>query len=123
MADYVVNNAQLKCIFGDAPSALGVLPDKMVQAGGQPMANIMDFKPMVNIKPFGMCKSLANPQVAAATSAASGVLTPMPCIPNTVAPWVPGKPNVLVKNMPALTDDCKLMCLWAGMIEITNSGV
>jgi hypothetical protein len=46
----------------------------------------------------------------------------MPCIPATVAPWIPGKPNVLVNNFPALTDDCKCMCMWAGVIEITNPG-
>jgi len=122
MANYVVNNAQLKCSFGDAPGSFGVLPDKMIQAGGQPMANIMDFKPMVNIKPFGQCKSIANPTVAAATAANYGKLQPMPCIPNTVAPWMPGNMTVLVKGQPALMDDCKLMCMWAGMIEVSNAG-
>lgn len=106
-----------------APSTFMVLPDKMVLvAGSMPMANIMDMKPMVNILPFGMCKSMANPQVAAATAAAFGVLTPMPCIPNTVAPWAPGAPTVLLKNMPALLDNCKLTCLWGGMIDFITTG-
>ena len=60
----------------------------------------MDNKPFVNILPFGMCMSLANPMVAAATAAALGALTPMPCIPVTPAPWVPGSPTVLVGGMP-----------------------
>jgi hypothetical protein len=122
MGFFVVNGALLKCSFGMAPGSFSVLPDKMLNCGGVPMANIMDFKPMVNIAPFGMCQSLANPTVASATAAAYGVLTPMPCIPNTTAPWIPGKPTVLVKKMPALVDDCKCMCMWAGVIEVTMAG-
>jgi hypothetical protein len=122
MGFFVVNGALLKCSFGMAPGSFMVLPDKMINCGGVPMANIMDYKPMVNIVPFGMCQSLANPTVASATAAALGVLTPMPCIPNTVAPWIPGKPTVLVKNMPALVDDCKCMCMWAGIIEVVMAG-
>ena len=77
---------------------------------------------MVNILPFGMCNSIANRTVASATAAAMGVLTPMPCIPVTVAPWVPGSPTVLIGNMPALNNNSKLMCTWAGVIQITNPG-
>lgn len=114
--------AMLQCSFGVAPSSLIVLPDKMVTTSFVPAANIMDNKPMLNIPPFGMCQSLANPTVAAATSAALGVLTPMPCIPVTTAPWAPGSPTVLVKNMPALNESSKLMCTWAGVISINNPG-
>ena len=122
MSNYVVNGAMLKCSFGMAPGTMVVLPVNRVMAVNQPAANIMDNKPMVNIMPFGMCQSIANPQVAAATSAAMGALTPMPCIPNTVAPWVPGMPTVLIGNQPALVNDCKLNCMWAGIIEVVNPG-
>ena len=114
--------AMLKCSMGLAPSSLVVLPKNRVMTSFVPAANIMDHIPMVNIMPFGMCISLANPTTAAATAAALGVLTPTPCIPNTPAPWVPGAPTVLIANMPALDNTSKLMCLWAGVIEVTMPG-
>lgn len=122
MALQVCNGALLQCSMGVAPSSLVVLPDKMVNTSNQPAANIMDHKPMVNIMPFGMCQSPANPQVAAATAAAMGVLTPMPCIPNTPAPWIAGAPTVLLKNFPALNDSSTLVCIWAGTISIKMAG-
>ncbi len=122
MPQQVVNGAMMMCSFGMAPSSLVVLPKNKTLVGNMPAANIMDHVPMVNIMPFGMCQSLANPTVAAATAAALGVLTPMPCIPATSAPWVPGAPTVLIGNQPALDNTSKCMCNWAGIIEITMAG-
>jgi hypothetical protein len=122
MPKHVCMGAMLQCTFGVAPSSLVVLPVNRVMTSFVPAANIMDHKPMVNIMPFGMCTSPANPTVASATAAALGVLTPMPCIPNTVAPWAPGAANVLLANMPALDDTSKLTCLWGGMISVSMPG-
>lgn len=119
---HVCNGATLQCSFGLAPSALVVLPINRALTGNQPAANIMDHKPMMNILPFGSCTSLANPTVAAATSAAMGVLTPMPCIPATPAPWMPGAVTVLLANMPALNNTSKLSCIWGGVISVVNPG-
>ncbi len=113
--------AMTSCSFGVAPSTLMVLPQNRV-LGSMPIANIMDNKPFVNVMPFGMCNSLANPTVAAATAAALGVLTPMPCTPMTPAPWVPGAPTCLVGNMPALDQNAKLMCAYGGVIQIGVPG-
>jgi hypothetical protein len=113
--------ATLQCSFGVAPSSLVVLPQNRVLTA-VPDANIMDNKPMVNILPFGMCSSPSNPTVIAATAAALGVLTPMPCVPVTPAPWVPGSPTVLIANMPALNNTSKLMCVWGGVIQIVAPG-
>lgn len=110
------------CTMGMAPSSLVVLPINRVMTDEVPDANIMDFVPLENIMPFGMCMSPANPMVAAATAAAMGVLTPMPCIPATVAPWVPGCPTVLLGDMPALDNTSTLMCMWAGVISIVMPG-
>jgi len=121
MGMQVCTGAMMMCSFGVAPSSLVVLPANRTMTG-TPAANIMDNKPIVNIPPFGMCNSPANPMVAAATAAALGVLTPMPCIPVTAAPWAPGAPTVLIGNMPALNNSSKLMCNWGGVIQISVPG-
>lgn len=86
------------------------------------VATIMDYVPFVNIMPFGMCSSILNPTVAAATAAALGVLTPMPCTPVIPAPWAPGSPTLIVGSAPALNQTSKVMCAYAGVIQILNPG-
>lgn len=122
MGQLVVTGATIQCSFGLAPGVLNVLPVNRVMGAGPPAASIMDSKPMVNIAPFGMCTSMSNPQVAAATAAAMGVLTPMPCMPATTAPWIPGSPTVLLGSAPALTNASKCICMWGGQISILMAG-
>ena len=122
MPNQVSMGATMVCSFGAAPSSLVVLPKNRVLCEGPPAANIMDHVPLLNIMPFGVCSSLANPVVASATAAALGVLTPMPCIPATAAPWVPGAPTVLIANMPALDNISKCMCNWGGVISFVSPG-
>ena len=114
--------AMLSCSFGLAPSTFVVLPGRSVIAEVMLMGNISDRIPLANIEPFGDCISLANPEVLAATIAAAGVLTPMPCIPVTPAPWFSAALNVLVQGMPALDQTSTLMCLWAGVIIVDLPG-
>lgn len=121
MGIQVTTGAMMMCSFGVAPSSLVVLPANKIMAPA-PAANIMDNKPFVNVPPFGVCSSMANPAVAAATAAALGVLTPMPCTPMTTAPWAPGSPTVLIGNMPALDNNSKLMCAYGGVIQILVPG-
>lgn len=122
MGKMVVNGAKLECSFGAAKSPITVLVP-LVKGGGAPAANIMDNKPMANIMPFGVCKSMANPAVAAATSAAMGTLTPQPCTPMTAtAPWAPGHKKVKVRKMPALDDTCQLVCMFGGAIKVSDAG-
>ena len=121
MAMQVCMGAMIQCSFGAAPSSLVVLPANRTLTG-TPAANIMNSAPIVNVPPFGVCNSVANPTVAAATAAALGVLTPMPCVPLVPAPWAPGSPTVLIANMPALNNSSKLMCAWGGVIQIASPG-
>ena len=119
----VCAGATLQCTFGLAPGVLNVLPQNRTLVSGVPAANLLDHIPLVNIAPFGMCQSLANPMVAAATAAALGVLVPMPCIPVTATPWIPGgAPTMLLGPMPALDANSTLMCNWGGLIKILFPG-
>ncbi|MBN3853226.1 DUF4280 domain-containing protein [Paraburkholderia sp. Ac-20340] len=119
----VCSGAMLQCSFGAAPGVLNVLPVNRVMAGGMPAATIMDNAPILNIAPFAMCMSPSNPAVIAATAAALGVLTPMPCVPVPAGPWIPGgAPTVLIGSMPALDAMATLMCSWAGLIKIVQAG-
>jgi hypothetical protein len=100
---------------------LGPSLDQSRTMAPAPAANIMDIEPLVNILPFGMCMSMGDPMVAA-TAAALGVLTPMPCLPVTPAPLAPASPTVLVGNMPALSNCSTCMCAWGGVISILAPG-
>ena len=121
MGMQVTMAAVLECPFGAAPSVLMVLPENRVFAP-LPAATIMDHIPLLNILPFGMCSCPTNPMVLAATIAAFGVLTPMPCIPMTLAPWLPGSPTVLIGGMPALNNESICLCDWGGEITIEVPG-
>jgi hypothetical protein len=120
MPKLVANGAKLMCNQGAATSTLTVLPVIGADADDKPAATIMDHVPMVNVAPFGMCQTIANPQVAAATSAALGTLTPQPCIPVLPAPWSPGASVVTVQGLKALSDDSTCRCAWTGTIEVID---
>jgi hypothetical protein len=121
MPNQVCTTAVMTCTFGMAPSTFNATP-RPVLTSNQVAGVITDNVPMLNVPPFGMCTTLSNPSVAAATAAALGVLTPMPCVPVLPAPWVPGVPTVLIANIPALDDTCKLMCAWGGVIALSFAG-
>ncbi len=124
MGNLVCGGAMCQCSFGMTPSILMVTPENQVTAGPVQMAaaTIMDTVPMKNILPFGMCSSPANPIVAAATAAALGVLTPMPCIPVPAGVWSPGSPMVQIRGKAALTSDSCLTCAYGGVIKISQPG-
>ena len=118
-----VTTAMAQCSFGVAPASLVALPKGApVTVENLPAMTTQDHLPFVNIPPFGMCTSLANPTVAAATAAALGVLTPMPCVPATTTPWVPGAPMTQINGAPALTAGSTCMCNWGGVITLLNPG-
>ncbi|MDR1609334.1 MAG: DUF4280 domain-containing protein [Holosporales bacterium] len=111
-----------QCSFGMTPCPLVVPPKVPMLICGLPVATIMDFVPLLNIASFGMCSSPSNPTVAAATAAALGVLTPMPCIPATTAPWISSNPKIMSPMGPCLEASDTCMCMWSGKISISNPG-
>ena len=125
MPPNVVEGAMISCDMALVPAPMPLncaVPPTLVTAGGLPAATIMHFAPMVNIPTFGMCNSPSNPEVIAATAAALGVHTPMPCVPATVAPWDPPAEMVTIRGMPALTQAATCMCMWEGTISIEEAG-
>jgi len=106
----------IKCAFGTAPTPLSVLPTSRVMVSKRPAANIFSSLAVVNILPFGMCFSPANPAFVAATAAALGVPTPVPCVPVVVSPWTPSHPTRLVGKSPVQGQTSFAMCAWAGVI-------
>ena len=122
MATQVCTGAILQCSMGTTPSQLAVVPPHNVQTEHQEAANIGDNAPNVEVMRFGACISLANPQVAAATSAALGVLTPQPCVPVTPSPWTPGAPTHMIAGHPALDNTSICQCTWGGVITVSVPG-
>lgn len=121
MATAVVAGAAVQCTMGMAPGQLLVTSQATVLAGGKPAATVTDAAPMTNITPCGMCTSLANPQVAAATAAALGVLTPMPCVPAPAGIWACGG-TPIVGGKPALSAEGTLTCAYGGCLRIVSPG-
>lgn len=117
MSNPVGENALLECTFGNIPTPLHT-NTICVSANMFKLATMMDYAPFVNIRPFGMCQSLANPMVASATAAAQGVLTPMPCIPVIVASWTNTQFKIKINGFPILTNESKCYCAYAGCISV-----
>lgn len=116
MLPFVTSGTMLSCSMGASPAAL-VVPDPLVVAT-TPVATVVDTIPITNIPTFGMCMSLGNPEVAAATAAAEGVLTPQPCLPATGTPWTPGALTNQAGGLPCVLVSSMCACTWGGVITV-----
>jgi hypothetical protein len=114
----VCTGALSMCPFGAAPGSLTFLPASMLMGPSGPMGACTDCIPFLNVSPFGVCMSMANPITAAQTAAAAGVLTPGACIPTPAGTWLPSKPTIVGKTGPTLTNDSTLICSFGGTIKI-----
>lgn len=118
----VVAGALLQCAMGTVPTPMTVLPIARVMVEGRPVARITDTVPGLNIVPFGLCRSPANPMVAAATAAALGVLTPMPCWPVPVGTWISPAPRTVVGGVPVLASGGTCVCAYGGTMSVQMPG-
>lgn len=119
---YICSGATMRCTKGTSLARLTVLPSRTVFLTGQPMANISDHLSMINLAPFGRCRSLGFPATASATAANHGSLTPMPCMHNTPFPWMRGKDDYIIKGDSALLKSSTCSCMWGGTISLVTDG-
>ena len=117
----VTEGASLRCSMGASPSSLMVPADRALRLGNKRLALVTDHGPAC-VLPFGMCRSPMNPQVAAATAAANGVLTPQPCVPAVDLPWSPGAVRSRGKAGAVLDESCRAQCRWGAVISIDPGG-
>lgn len=117
----VVTGATAQCTFGTGCGVITATSQMTTMAEGKPLATIADFGPQC-VGAFGLCTSLANPAVLAATTAALGVLTPMPCTMVPMGTWTPAQVTVQAGGNPVLTNECQGQCAYGGCISIANPG-
>jgi hypothetical protein len=114
----VCTGATLQCSFGTTPATFAA---SGTQASATAPVGVVTDTDAANVPPFGLCMSLANPQVASATAAATGVLTPQPCQP-VLSPWTPGSARVTIAEVAALDDSSQCACTWGGVVTVSNAG-
>ena len=125
MAYFVFHDAKLGCTMGSQEPFLQVL-DPLGQGyiTGQKAANVKDCKPLININSFGMCKSMQNPSVQAATAANYGVLQQMPCIVPTIQgdKWENWQDSgMYIRGEKVLLNCATIDCVFRGLITITEN--
>lgn len=124
MAKLVVSGAVLECSQSMPPKAPGTfntLPGPS-RADLRPVGVSTDITPMMCVSSFGMCNSTSNPAVIAATAAALGVHTPAPCVPAPAGEWTKCSRSYKVDELPTITEDSTLQCMWNGKITVTSAG-
>jgi Domain of unknown function (DUF4280) len=118
LANQVSTGAVLACTFGELP---GEFAASGIDVNATTPAGVITDVSLENVPTFGLCTSMANPEVATATAAAFGTLTPMPCVP-VLSPWTPGAARVTMNGVSALDDASQCMCAYGGAITVSFAG-
>lgn len=117
----VVTGTPMTCSMGTAPMPFVATGTSLTTAMKLDVGTVNDIVMGTNIPPFILCKSPSNPTVAAATAAALGVLTPMPCTPMVSGPWSPGSSVAKLAKQKALTKGSTCTCSFGGTISFTSA--
>ncbi len=104
MGNVLSNGTLISCSVGAAPGPLTILPTHKSSSTGQPLANMQDAVPLLNIPSFGAC-----------------AICPMcPCVPKTAA-WV-GASHTLNDKAPTFDTGAKAICAMGGIIGVIAPG-
>ena len=123
MPKCVCMGAKLKCSFGAGPKNMMVLPiARVINSKIKSIAGQLDIIPILNIPPFGQCKSPINP-MNWKMAGPIPVFVPSSCLPIPVAPWSPVAKKLKIGGKPAMLQTSKTMCIWLGKITVDKPGL
>jgi hypothetical protein len=115
--------AKLKCSFGAGPKNMMVLPiARVMNAKVKSIAGHLDIIPMLNIPALGNCLSPLNFMNWKMIGPVP-VFVPSHCIPLPVMPWAPVAKKLKIGGKPAMLQNSKTMCIWAGQITVQKPGL
>jgi len=112
----VCSGDEYHCSYGTLLCPIQVFSNRKVSIDGRLAATEGDNQ-IQNLRGFGMCSSLKNPQVAAATVMAEGVLTPQPCSPVLAGGWT-CLTNTKISGKRTITSQSEIWSAFSG--RITN---
>lgn len=118
MPNLVCTGATVQCSFGATPATFSATGTQV--SAGYPVGVVTETA-AANVPPFGLCQSLSNPQVAAATAAAGGSLSPQPCHP-VLSSWSPGSARVTIGGIAAVDDSSQCTCTLGGVVTVSDAG-
>jgi hypothetical protein len=109
MADKITETAILECDKGSIPTPLSVTSQNFCYLANKLIATENDNQPIVNIKPFGVCRLKPS---------AVGYL---PCVPSPTA-WQKTSDKDEISGKKILTENSTCPCSTGGTIKIQDKG-
>ena len=105
--EYMTTGALIRCSNGVAPVPIIGIPHGVAAgSGGKLLLNATDYKPIMNIPPFGTC-SMKPPTPPGANV----------CVPVTCMAWRKADMHCFIDGAPVLTKDSFCTCALGGTIK------
>lgn len=99
----VAAGALLQCSAGASTSVMIATSAATVAIEGKVLVTTMDYQPIANIPPFGVCS-----------------ITGKQCVPSLPGPWVPSLTGVSIGASPLLPYGSTLQCAFGGNIFVLD---